>query len=52
MVVVLTLVLLFHLVKTARARDGGGCSNTGPGLTFVLTLVLLFHLVKTARDRD
>ena len=29
MVVVLTLVLLFHLVQTARARDGGGCSNTG-----------------------
>ena len=29
MAVVLTLVLLFHLVKTARARDCGGCSNTG-----------------------
>ena len=29
MVVVLTLVLLFHLVKTARDRDGGLCSNTG-----------------------
>ena len=29
MAVVLTLVLLFHLVKTARDRDCGGCSNTG-----------------------
>ena len=29
MAVVLTLVLLFHLVQTARARDFGGCSNTG-----------------------
>ena len=29
MAVVLTLVLLIHLVQTARARDCGGCSNTG-----------------------